>query len=96
MFERIVNVETGEETQAAFTPEPVPRRLIPKSVVQERAHTAGKLAAVMTLLETPGNEIYKARWFAPDWPNVYFDDPQMLTMLAAVGCTAEEIAEITA
>ena len=77
-------------------PKPIPRRLIRKSVVQERAHTLGKLASILTVLRSPGQEISYARWFAPDWPNVYADDAGMLAILSAVGCTPEEIAEITA
>jgi hypothetical protein len=76
-------------------PKPIPRRLIRKSVVQERAHTLGKLASILTVLRSPGQEISYARWFAPDWPNVYADDAGMLVILAAVGCKPEEIAEIT-
>ena len=78
------------------TPDPPPRRLIPKSVIQERVNDIGKLGAVMAVLRSEGQEINYARWFAPDWPNVYFDDPAMLTLLAAVGCTEGEIATITA
>lgn len=76
--------------------EAAPRRTIPKSVVQARANDLGKLGLVMALLLQPENAVYFARWFAPDWPNVFYDDEQMLLMLGAVGCTAEEIATITA
>lgn len=74
-------------------PEPV-RRLIAKSVVQERMHAAGKLSAALAALQI--QPIFFARWFAPDWPNVYFDDEGLLTVLAAIGCTEAEIAAITA
>ncbi len=85
----------GEAFVFPPAPEP-PRRLIPKSVIQERVNDVGKLGAVMAVLRSEGQEINYARWFAPDWPNVYFDDPAMLTLLAAVGCTEGEIATITA
>ena len=71
-----------------------PRRLIPKSVVQERVHLVGKLDLALAALNS--DAISFARWFAPDWPNVYFDDPGLLAILEAIGCTAEEIAAITA
>lgn len=78
-------------------PEPAPRRLVPKSSIQERVNAAGKWDAAMALL-MPGGvpTINYARWFAPDWPQVYADDENMLAILTAAGCTPEEIAEITA
>lgn len=83
-----------QEEQANIPP---PRRLIPKSVVQERVNAIGKWGAVIGAL-MPGGvpSIYYGRWFTPDHPNVFFDDADMLAMLNAVGCTSEEIAVITA
>lgn len=75
-------------------PPPPPRRLIPKSVVQERAYAIGKLDDLMTALQA--NSLYFGRWFAPNWPEVYADDEGLLEMLSAVGCTPEQIAEVTA
>jgi hypothetical protein len=73
------------------------RRLIAKSVVQERVNALGKWAAVAALLYTNGlPNIYYARWFAPDWPQVYADDPSMLALLTYAGLTADEIATVTA
>lgn len=71
-----------------------PRRLIKKSVIHERVNAVGKLESVLAVLQTQA--ILYARWFAPDWPEVYFDDPNMLAVLNGVGCTPEQIAEITA
>jgi len=71
-----------------------PRRLIPKSVIQERVNDIGKLEAVLAALQSQA--ILYARWFAPDWPNVYYNDEAMLFLLDAVGCTPEEITDITA
>lgn len=80
--------------QAAITPG---RRLIPKSVVQERVNTLGKWAAVAALLYTDAlPNIYYARWFAPDWPNVYADDATLLALLADAGLTSDDIATVTA
>lgn len=88
--------EEEEVEWAAMQADPpeAPRRLIPKSVVQERVNAVGKLGAILTALNA--QPIYFARWFAPNYPNVYFDDPDMLALLAAVGCTAGEIVAITA
>ena len=82
---------------ATALPNERPRRLIPKSVVQERVNAIGKWGAVIGAL-MPGGvpSIYYGRWFTPDHPNVYADDPDLLAMLRAVGCTAEQIAEVTA
>lgn len=70
---------------------------IPKSTVQERVNTLGLWSAVMNVL-MPGGvpTIYYARWFAPDWPNVYADDAGLLQILQAAGATAAQIAQITA
>jgi hypothetical protein len=81
---------------AFFGPTPVVRRLVPKSVVQERVNALGKLGQVFDMLRSAGHEIYYARWFAPDWPNVYADDEGLLDILNAVGCTPDEINTITA
>lgn len=70
------------------------RRLIAKSVVQERVDAEGKMGDALTaLLSQP---LQFARWFAPDWPNVYADDEGLLMLLAAIGCTEGQIATITA
>lgn len=82
------------ETWTAEESEDAPRRLIPKSIIQERVNDIGKLELVLTALESQA--ILYARWFAPDWPNVYYNDGAMLFLLGAVGCTSEEIAVITA
>lgn len=85
----------GEALVAPAVPDAPPsRRLIPKSVVQERCAVIGKLDELMAaLLAQP---LYFSRWFAPNHPNVYFDDADMLTLLNAVGCTEAQIADITA
>jgi hypothetical protein len=72
---------------------PPPRTLIRKSTVIRRCHEAGVLAAVMAILDHPSNAYAKARWWAPDWPEVFADDPEMVAMLTAVGA---DVAVITA
>lgn len=86
--------EATSEEMAQHEPTPTPRRLIPKSVIHERVNDIGKLDAALSALQSQA--ILYARWFAPDWPNVYADDPEMLTLLSAIGCTEAEITEITA
>ncbi len=73
---------------------PVPRRLIAKSTVTERVIDLGKIGDVHALLQA--QPIFHAQWFAPDWPNVYADDPGLIIVLNAVGCTEAEILAITA
>ncbi len=86
--------EMSTEEVETMASAPQPRRLIPKSVIQERINEIGKLGVVMTaLLAQP---LYFSRWFAPNHPNVYFDDADMLALLDAVGCTPDEIATVTA
>jgi hypothetical protein len=76
-------------------PSPEPgRRAIAKSVVQERVNAIGKLGAVMAVLNS--QPIFFARWFAPNWPEVFADDEGLLQILAAVGCTEAEIAMVVA
>lgn len=72
-------------------PEPA-RRSLPKSTVQERVNAIGKLGHVLAVLNS--QPIFFARWFAPDWPEVFADDEGLLAILVAVGCTPEEIAVI--
>lgn len=66
-----------------------PRRLMPKSVIQDRLITAGKMDEVFTTLMSSPADF--AKWFAPDWPNVFADDERMLEVLDAVGADIETI-----
>lgn len=82
---------------ASAPPAEPPRRLIRKSLVQERIHAIGKWDAMIDAIMPDGRpSIFYARWFAPNHPNVYFDDPDLLAMLAAVGCTQAQIDAVTA
>lgn len=68
---------------------PTARRKIRKSVVQARLIEAGKMnAAYAALTQMPSAF---ARWFAPDRPEVYADDPDALALLQAIGADAETI-----
>lgn len=74
---------------AAFVPpappaaDPPPRRLAPKSTIVDRLHAAGKLAAAKAAIDS--NLYVRERWYAPDKPAVYADDPETLGLLAAIG-----------
>lgn len=69
------------------------RRVVKKSTLIRRAHDAGVLSFIMTALDNPVNAYAKARWWSPDWPEVYFDDPDMVALLTAAGA---DVAAITA
>lgn len=89
-----IKVVDGEPVEVVtYLDVPVERRLIPKSTIMSRLHAAGKFGAVWAILKAPGNEYADARWHAPDWPNIYADDPEMLAILNAVGA---DIPTITA
>ena len=75
-------------------PLPPPRVQIPKSVVMSRVNTAGMFAAVNAVFAQQPFLMFQ--WLSPDWPNVYADDPGLLQVLGAVGCTADQVAAITA
>jgi hypothetical protein len=74
--------------EATYGP-PAVRRLIPKSVVQARLIAAGKMDEVFALLLTSPGDF--AKWFAPDWPNVFADDERMIEVLTGVGADIETI-----
>ncbi|QPC93827.1 hypothetical protein [Mesorhizobium sp. INR15] len=68
---------------------PTMRRLVLKSVVQARIIDAGKMPQAYAMLT--GNAVYFARWFAPDRPEVYADDPDAKTLVTALGLDAASI-----
>ncbi|MDF2994685.1 MAG: hypothetical protein K0R27_322 [Xanthobacteraceae bacterium] len=79
----------GDEPDPEPEPSPPPRRRLPKSLVQDRLIAAGKLdAAYAALTAHPASF---ARWFAPDHPEVYADDPDALELLAAIGADAAQV-----
>lgn len=90
-------IATGEERfssdgrQQIFDVEDVvpARRLLRKSIVQARLIDAGLMEAAYAALTA--NPTYFARWFAPDRPEVYADDPDALILLDAIGADAEAI-----
>jgi hypothetical protein len=68
---------------------PPVRPMVRKSTVQARLITAGKMPAAFQALMS--NPVYFARWFAPDHPQVYCDDPDALVLLAAIEADPEII-----
>lgn len=62
--------------------EPV-RQTVLKSTVQARIIAAGKMVEAKAALD--GNAVYFARWFAPDRPVVYCDDPDAMMLVTAIG-----------
>ncbi|RWK54290.1 hypothetical protein [Mesorhizobium sp.] len=70
-------------------PTPRPRKTVLKSVVQARIIEAGKMAAAYAALTQ--NPIYFARWFAPDRPEVYCDDPDAIQLVTALGLDPDAI-----
>ncbi|TIN38843.1 MAG: hypothetical protein E5Y10_25005 [Mesorhizobium sp.] len=70
-------------------PTPPPRQTIRKSVVQARIIDAGKMASAYAALTQ--NPVYFARWFAPDRPEVYCDDPDAVLLVTALGLDPDAI-----
>lgn len=67
---------------AEYEPDPVPRRLVQKSVIVDRLHAAGKLDAAFAALN--GADLYtRQRWEARN--AIYSDDPTALALLQAIG-----------
>lgn len=73
---------------------PLPRRELPKSTVYARLKALGKVPALIELFGAQPQIAYE--WNMPGWPNIFADDEQLLGALAYIGCTAGEIATVTA
>ena len=70
--------------QAAIQAEmPTPRPQVSKSTVQARIIGAGKMSDAYAMLTA--NPVAFAQWFAPDWPNIYCDDPDAAAFVTALG-----------
>jgi hypothetical protein len=65
------------------------RRRVPKQLIIARLNDAGKLDAANAALEA---DVYaKARWYTPGQDTVFADDPDTVTMLAAIGADPDTI-----
>jgi len=62
---------------------PPPRQTVRKSVVQTRLIDIGKMDAAYAALTS--NSASFARWFAPDRPVVFCDDPDAILLVKAIG-----------
>jgi len=68
---------------------PSARRLVPKSLIIARLQEAGKLAAASAAINV---DLYvRERWYAPDRPAIYADDPEALALLTAIGADPKVI-----
>jgi hypothetical protein len=68
---------------AAIDAQPPPRRLVAKSLIISRLIEAGKIEAARAALEA--NASAYARWWAPDKPAIYADDPEAIALLQSIG-----------
>lgn len=67
----------------------LPRRMVAKSLVQQRLIDAGLMGAARDALwQDPAAW---ARWFAPDHPRIYADDPEAVALLRAIGADPDVI-----
>ncbi|MDR7232837.1 hypothetical protein J2X45_003947 [Caulobacter sp. BE264] len=89
-----VRTLTAEEIAAIEAANAAIRRTLPKSTVTGRLIEMGKAAEVKAALDA--DPVAWARWFTPDWPNVFADDEGLLAFLDALGLTSEQIATVTA
>jgi hypothetical protein len=68
---------------SAIDSAPLSRRLVAKSLVISRLIEAGKIEAARAALEA--NTSAYARWWAPDRPAIYADDPEAIALLQSIG-----------
>jgi XkdW protein len=68
---------------AAIDAQPPPRRMVAKSLIISRLIEAGKIEAARAALEA--NASAYARWWAPDKPAIYADDPEAIALLQSIG-----------
>jgi hypothetical protein len=77
---------TQAQLAAAFpgyVPPTPPRPSVLKSVVMDRVSAAGKMSSAYTMMtQNPDNF---GKWFAPDKPFVYCDDPDAVAVVKALG-----------
>jgi len=68
---------------------PEPRRQVPKAIVEQRLIEAGLMDAAFAALSSSG--VLFARWYSRISDAVFFDDPDALALLNAIGADADEI-----
>lgn len=86
---------TPEEEAAFIASRGEPeRRKLPKSTVTGRLIAMGLAATVKAALDA--DPVAWARWVSPDWPEVYADDEGLISFLAAIGLTEQQITSVLA
>ncbi|RUX96141.1 MULTISPECIES: hypothetical protein [unclassified Mesorhizobium] len=68
---------------SAWSEPPVARQMVLKSTVMQRLIDVNKMGIAQGALWAQPNAF--ARWFAPDHPAVYCDDPDAMAFVAALG-----------
>lgn len=68
---------------------PPPRPTVRKSTVQTRLIEAEKMGDAYALLTS--HPVFFARWFAPDRPEVYCDDPDAVQFVTGLGLDPAEV-----
>lgn len=88
---RTVVLIDGEPVEVLTTEDapPQPRRMIRKSLVQQRLIDAGLMDAAYAALTS--QPVAFARWYSFDHQEVYADDPDALALLVAIGASAEAV-----
>lgn len=66
-----------------------PRLLVSKSTVQDRIIAKNKMADAWQMMVANPNQL--AKWFAPNHPAVYCDDPEATAFVQALGLDPKEI-----
>lgn len=65
------------------------RRMVSKSVVQDRLIAKDKMKMAYQMLTSSPNQF--AKWFAPNHPAIYCDDPDAVAFVTALGLDPKEI-----
>jgi len=80
-----------EDVPAPPPPQPSAptRRLVRKSTIIRRLQEVGLLDQAFAVLDQ--NLYAKARFWTPDWPSIYFDDPEAVAILQACGADVDAI-----
>lgn len=85
---------TTDEAAILAAPQAQPRVLIRKSTVYGRLKALGRVPALLQAFSASPQLAYE--WNMPGWPNIYADEPALLATLQAIGCGADEVAQVTA
>ena len=89
-MEGFAEEELAEDDQelVSFLNPPAPPRLVPKRIIVDRLHAAGKLEAAKAALDA--QPLYtRERWNSRD--SVYATDPDTVALLKAIGADPDSI-----